>query len=378
LKDASATAIYGSRGANGVVIVTTKSGKAGKGKITFDTYAGLQNVTKKVDVLSTDEFVAYHIESRNNGWLQSAGNPATPNASRGTYAVAPVYFDPGKWSYTDWQDEIFRTGNIQNFNLAFTGGNENTKYAISASHFINNGIIIETYLKRYSAKINVDTRLNNRVNVGVRLTPSYSVNNEANTDGHFSGAIVGLAQRLPGVIGPYLPDGSYTNPLSLRNPQGLGSIGAVDNPVAKAKEDQYDLSHARFLGNIFLEYAITQDLKFKSSLGIDANFNRTHRFLSSKTGRAGTAPPNVPSGIATSAQELEWLNENLLTYNKRFGTSVLTGIAGFSVQKNDYQFIQVNGTNYPNDNVQYVSAAGIVNAGTKTEVNGRWCLILAG
>jgi TonB-linked SusC/RagA family outer membrane protein len=374
LKDASATAIYGSRGANGVVIVTTKSGKAGKGKITFDTYAGLQNITKKIDVLNAEEFVAYHIESRNNGWLQSGGNPATPNANRGTYAVAPIYFDPSKWTNTDWQDEIFRTGNVQNYNLAFTGGNENTRYAISASHFINNGIIIETSLKRYAVKINVDTKLNSRVNVGVRLTPSFTVNNEVNSDGHFSGAIVGIAQRLPPIIGPYLADGSYSNPLSLRNPQGLGSIGAVDNPVAKAKEDQYDLSQSRVLGNIFLEYKISNDLKFKTSLGLDANFNRTHRFLSSKTGRAGTAPPNVPSGIATSGQEIEWLNENLLTYNKSFGSrNILTAIAGFSVQKNDYQFIQVAGVNFPNDNVPYISAAGLVNAGT--ENRSQWSLV---
>ncbi len=374
LKDASATAIYGSRGANGVVIVTTKSGKSGKGKITFDTYAGLQNVTKKVDVLNAEEFVAYHIESRNNGWLQSGGNPATPNASRGTYAVAPIYFDPGKWAHTDWQDEIFRTGSVQNYNLAFTGGNENTRYAISASHFINNGVIIETYLKRYAVKINVDTKLNDRFNVGVRLTPSYTVNHEANSDGHFTGAIVGEALRLAPIIGVYQPDGSYTNPLALRNPQNLGSLGAVDNPVAKAKEDKYDLSQGRILGNIFIEYKISNNLKFKTSVGLDANFNRTHRFLSSKTGRAGTAPPNVPSGIATSGQELEWLNENLLTYNKRLGSnSMLTAIAGFSVQKNDYQFIQVNGNNYPNDNVQYVSAAGIVNAGT--ENRSQWSLV---
>ncbi len=373
LKDASATAIYGSRGANGVVIVTTKSGKAGRAKITFDSYAGLQSVTKKVDVFNAEEFVAFHIESRNNGWLQSGGNAATPNASRGTYTVAPIYFDPSRWTYTDWQNEIFRTGSVQNYNLAFTGGNENTKYAISASHLSNNGVVIETFLKRYAVKINVDTRLNSKVNVGVRLTPSYSINSEANTDGHFSGAIIGLAQRLPPLIGPYNTDGTYTNPLALRSPQGLGSIGAVDNPVAKANEDQYDLSQSRVLGNIFLEYRISENLKFRTSLGIDANFNRTHRFLSSKTGRAGTAPPNVPSGIASSAQEMEWLNENLLTYNKTLGDGLITAIAGFSVQKNDYQFIQVAGINFPNDNVPYISAAGIVNAGV--ENRSQWSLL---
>ncbi len=374
LKDASATAIYGSRGANGVVIVTTKSGKSGKGKVTFDTYSGIQKVTKKVDVLNAAEFAEYHKEAQNNGWLQSGGNPSTPNAMRGQYAVTDIYFDPSKWANTDWQDQILRTGMVQNYNLAFTGGNENIRYAISASHYRNEGIVIETALKRYAFKINFDAKLNNRLNLGVRLTPSYSINNEINTDGQFANALVGMALRLTPFVGPYLPDGNYQNPLALRNAQNLGNLGAVDNPVARAKEDQFDLDQSRVLGNLFLEYKITDDLKFKTSIGVDNNNNRTHRFLSSKTGRGGSPPPNIPSGIASSSQEIEWLNENLLTYNKTFNSkNILTAIAGFSTQKNDYRFIQVNGSNYPNDNVQYVSAAGIVNAGT--ENRSQWSLV---
>ncbi len=139
LKDASATAIYGSRGANGVVIVTTKSGKSGKGKITFDTYSGIQKITKKVDVLNAAEFAEYHKEAQYNGWIQSGGNPATPNNLRGQYAVTDIYFDPSKWANTDWQDQILRTGMVQNYNLAFTGGNENIRYAISASECLFQG-----------------------------------------------------------------------------------------------------------------------------------------------------------------------------------------------------------------------------------------------
>ncbi len=266
LKDASATAIYGSRGANGVVIVTTKSGKSGKGKVTFDTYSGTQKITKKLDVLNAEEFAEYHIESRNNGWLQSGGNPSTPNAMRATYAVPAIYFDPSKWTNTDWQDEIFRTGYVHNYNLAFTGGNESTRYAISASHYRNEGVIIETALKRYAFKINIDSKLNSRLNLGVRLTPSYTINNEVNSDGHFTGALVGMALRLTPFIGPYLPDGTYQNPLALRNAQNLGSLGAVDNPIARAKEDQFDLDQSRILGNLFLEYKISEDLKFGNDI----------------------------------------------------------------------------------------------------------------
>ncbi len=110
LKDASATAIYGSRGSNGVVIITTKSGKSGKARISLDAYTGIQTITKKIDVLNAEEMAELHIDSRNNGWLQSGGNPATPNEQRGRFTVSPFWFDPQQWQPTDYQDEIFPGG----------------------------------------------------------------------------------------------------------------------------------------------------------------------------------------------------------------------------------------------------------------------------
>lgn len=367
LKDASATAIYGSRGANGVIIITTKTGKAGKGKITFDTYRSVENASKKLDVLSAAEFAELHIESRNNGWIQSGGDPNAPNASRGRFKVSPIYFDPSQWRVTDWQDQILKTGVIQNYNLAVSGGNSNTRYLLSANYYENEGIILASGLKRYSFRANVDVKLNDKLNVGFRITPSYTINRGVHSDGHFSsGGALGMALRMPPLISPYLPDGSYENPLALRTATTLGSIGAIDNPVAKLKEDQYDLDQGRVLTNVFAEYKLLNNLKFRSSIGIDANFNRVHTFLSSKTGRAGSPPPSVPSGFASSSQELEWLNENLLTYDLDINdNNRITAIAGFSLQKNDYRFIRINGNNYPNDNVPYVAAAGVIESGTE-------------
>lgn len=367
LKDASATAIYGSRGANGVIIITTKTGKAGKGKLTFSTYTGMQEASKKLDVLSAEEFAEFHIESRNNGWLRSGGSPNTPNAARGRFTVSPIYFDPTQWRITDWQDQILRKGVLQNYNLAATGGNENIRYAVSGGYFENKGIIIESTSKRYSFRTNIDANVSDKLKVGLQISPTFVNNVAVNSDGHFSsGSILGMALRMPPLISPYLPDGSYENPLNLRSATTLGSIAAIDNPVAKAREDQYDLDQGRILGNVFLEYKLAESFKFRSSLGIDANVNRVHTFLSSKTGRAGSPPPSVPSGFASSSQEMEWLNENLLTYEKALNTkNRITAIGGFSIQKNDYRFIGLDGTNYPNDNVQYIAAAGIVASGTE-------------
>lgn len=367
LKDASAAAIYGSRGANGVVIITTKRGKEGKGRITLDVYTGLQTASKKVDVLNAEEFAELHIESRHNGWVRSGGDPNTPNENRGRYAVTPIYLDRSQWHKTDWQDEVLRTGLIQSYTLGANGGNKNVHYALSANYYQNDGIVIETSMKRYAFRANIDGQVNNRLKVTASMAPSYTINLGAQTDGHFSsGGALGQAMRMPPIISPYNEDGSYTNPLSMRNASALGSIGAIDNPVAVLKEDEYKLGQARMLGSISAEYKIIEGLKFSTSFGFDGIFNRVHQFLSSKTGRGATPPPNVPSGMASSSQEIEWLNENLLIFQKEINEhNSLTATSGISWQKNDYQYIRINGLNYPNDNVQYVSAAGTVESGTE-------------
>ncbi len=374
LKDASATAIYGSRGANGVVIITTKTGRKGKSTLSFDTYRGVQSTTRKLDVLSPEEFAAYHIESRENGWIRDGGNPNTINANRGRFRVAEMYFDPSQWNRTDWQDEVLRSGTIQNYNLSATGGTENLRYAISGGYLKNEGIIIGSSMDRYSFRTNLEADITSKVRTGLRFTSSYVTNDQVPTEGHFRDAIVGMALRLTPLIGPYDEAGNYTNPLAMRNVQGIGSLGAVDNPVAVANEDLYDLDQGRLLANSYLEFDILNNLTFRSSLGIDYKTNLVNVFRSSLTGRSGTPPPNPQIGHAISSQSINWLNENLLTYNNLFNNvHRVEAIAGYSSQKNDYRVVRVNGREYPNDKIPYVSAAGIVESGTANR--NQWSLI---
>lgn len=375
LKDASATAIYGSRGANGVIIITTKSGKVGKGTLSFDTYTSWQSATKKLDVLSAEEFAEYHIESRENGWIRNGGDPDTPNENRGKFRVPDRYFDPTQWQVTDWQDEVLRTGSIRNYNLSVNGGTETMKYNISGGYLKNEGIIIGSSMERFSFRTNIDGEINDRLRTGIRFNTSYVVNDQVPTEGHFRGAIVGMALRLAPIIGPYEADGSYTNPLAMRNnTTGIGTLGAVDNPVAVALEDQYDLDQGRVLGNSFLEYDILKNLTFRTSLGVDFKLNSVHVFRSSLTGRRGTPPPNPQVGHATSSQSINWLSENVLRYKTIIEDDHrIEAIAGYSAQKNDYRVIRVNGREYPSDKVPYVAAAGIVESGT--ENRSQWALI---
>lgn len=379
LKDASATAIYGSRGSNGVVIITTKSGRSGKSKITFDAFTGVQSVTKKLDMLNAQEFAEFHIDSRTNGFIQSGGDPSvTPVAQRGRFAYTPFWTDPSQWQPTDWQDVIFKTGTIQNFNLGATGGTEKVRYALSGGYLSNEGTIITSNVKRYSFRSNIDATISDKLKVGIKLNPSYTTNNQIRSDGNFTNEEGGmLNQALVHVpnLGPYNPNGyaGYTSQTALKA-NLLGTVGNVNNPLSQALEDDYTLDQGRVLGSTFFEWEIIKGLKLRSTLGLDAAFNRTHVFRSSKTAFFAVPPPSVPFGSASSSQELDLLNENLLTYEKSFREKHrITALMGYSSQKNDYRFINTSGTQYPNDDIQYVQAAALIDGGT--EQRSQWSLL---
>jgi TonB-linked SusC/RagA family outer membrane protein len=366
LKDASATAIYGSQGANGVVIITTKNGTEGS-RITFDMSTGIQRPAKRMDRLSAEEFAEYHIESRYNGWVRSGGDPNAPNGQRPGFNVTDIYYNPDQWNRTNWQDELFRTGTIQNYDMSVSGGSSNINYYISGGYSENQGIILNSSTQRYNLRANIDAQINEKLNVSLSVSPSYALHEKQNTDNHFLQSVVGMAMNAPPLVGPYQEDGSYTNLLAMRDREGFGGTGPVGNLVAGAKEDQYDVDMGRILGNLSLEYQILDELSFKTSLGIDSNFNRTNVYQSSKTGRGSQAPPNIAEGNATSYQKINWRNENLLTYQKDFNKKhSLTAILGNTFQKEDVKNIRINGRDFAGDNVPYLNAAGEINSGAAT------------
>jgi len=365
LKDASAAAIYGSQGANGVVIVTTKSGATGNAQFQFDVSAGLQSVTKKLERLTPAEYAEHFIESRVNGWLRSGGDPDAPYDQRGSYTIPAIYVDPSRWNPTNWQDEIFTTGVVQKYNLSASGGGEHVRYAISGGYAENQGIIIETGMKNYTFRSNIDADINDRFKIGLRFNPSYSVHRQQNTEGHFTGTTMGSALVVSPLFGPFTESGEYTNFLAMRNPRGIGAVAPADNPIAKAREDHYDFERTRVLSNMFLEYKVLAQLKFRTSISVDGIFNRSNVFQSSKTGRGSQAPPTNPEGSASSGQTLNWLNENMLTYQHSFADKQqLTALIGASFQQNDTKNLTLSGDQFPGDRIPYLSAAGRILDGT--------------
>ncbi len=307
LKDASATAIYGSRGANGVVIVTTKRGSQGQaGRINVETYFGAQEVINRYDLLESPEYAALV-----NDFLENNGQ---------TPFFTDIPSDPG----TDWQDVIYRTARLQNHTITFTKGSENTNYSISGNFFEQQGVIISSGVQRASIRFNLDSEVNKIIKVGTNLNLTRSSEDFQVVDnGHFGQNIFSGALSAPPTLPVYDEEGvptdlsqiyTFLDP-STRNPMYFAS-----------RKDKRVLN--TFIGNAYLDFAIARGLSFKTIWGADFNLRANEGFT-----------PIIYPGERGSASEFRsesysWLNENLLTYNPALsGNNDLSIVAGFTVQK---------------------------------------------
>lgn len=364
LKDASSAAIYGSRGANGVVLITTKRGKAGKSRIQFDTYYGIQQVAKKVDLLSAREYAEYNTEARNNAWVDQGGKATDPNEVRiDRYKIPEMFANPSQLGEgTDWQDAIFRTAPIQNYQLAVSGGSEHTQYLVSANYFNQEGIVINSGFKRYSFRMNLDTKLSERLKMGVNLSPTFSKSRIVQAEGQFwNNGMIASALALPPTIPVYNADGTYTATTT----PSVYNIGAIENPVNVGNGWKNNQTRFRVMGTVFGEFKIAESLTFKTSLGGDYNDSEQSMFFPSTVSREGVAPPVVPQGEANFQRNYNWLNENLLTYNKTIaGKHTINALAGFTSQKANLKNASLVATNYPNDLVPTLNAGQITSGGT--------------
>ena len=234
LKDASATAIYGARGANGVVIVTTKKGKIGKDKISFKAYVGMQQKASQINVMNASQFATLY---------DDAGYNADP------IGYTPLYPNPDSLGAgTDWQNEIYRDAPIQNYQLSFSGGNEKTQYSVSGDYFLQDGIIVGSDFARYSFRVTLDRQVNKKLKLGTSLGYNKTKNHTVPTDtpGGFFPGVVNTALTFNPTLPIYDAEGNYT----LTDPN---ADAWLDNPVAVTRTVDAVSNINRFLGNIYLE-----------------------------------------------------------------------------------------------------------------------------
>jgi TonB-linked SusC/RagA family outer membrane protein len=369
LKDASATAIYGSRGSNGVVLITTKRGATGRAKIDFNTYFGWQKVSKVPEFLTVQEQADYYYNSIRNWNLDYnhdvSGDPATWN-KRVPQTVLDVLSGVNTTN-ADAVDAVLRTAPVNSYNLSMSGGNDNIKYAISGEYLNQDGIIINNNLKRYSARVNIDAQATKRLAVKLNLNPAYTVFNNVIAEGGGAGAsssIIGSATSAQ----PYYPlfnaDGSY---FIYRT---IDASTDLYNPVALAMEKMDNSTGLRILGNVNTEYQILEGLKFNVMLGGTTNVSKGYYFMPGLP----VFHDNKASGTDNSSLSTSWITEYTLNYNKNIGKHSITALAGYTAQyyKNNSNSLQSN--NYPNNLVPFLSAvSGILTGGTGTQ--SEWSLI---
>lgn len=364
LKDASSAAIYGSRAAAGVVLITTKRGNGLKPVISINSYVGIRTPAYIVnDYHNAREAFDYAVKVSDSNWRIAGGDPNIPIWSR------PLQYRPDslylKLGDTDWQNELLKNALMQNYEVSSSGGTEKVKYYLSANYMDEQSTYIVGEFKRYSTRANVDAQLNKKLALGITFSPTYSIQRRTSS-------VMGDMTKYPPYIPVYLPndrigtDGSrYAGTLDFfTNPYIKGK-----NPVAQSigTKDMY----YRFSGfaNIFLNYEIIENLKLRSSLAFDYQTIRNPYFVTTSANKDSKTEANIDYG-----ENLNSLIENSLSYNKNINKHSFDVIAGNSFQKNTnfIMSMSVSTGSIPNNKIETLNA-GIVNNGSS--FMGQWGLI---
>lgn len=359
LKDAASAAIYGSRGSNGVIIVTTKKGKHGDVKVTYDGFVGMQKVANIVDTQDAYERANFVATANIN-----EGKPPSP--------LFQPYVDgtPGLTN-TNWQDEIFRNALIQSHTITFSGATDKTNYFVSGGYFDQDGIVIGSDYKRYNFRSNLNFDISEKFKAGFNLSTSYSTQNNISEGDHKGNGIVLTSLIANPVYSPYNSDGS----LNLSGDMILGArangLAQTENPVAMALLNEDEVTNYDLLAGGFLEYQPIEGLSFKTYLGTNYS-NANEKLYSPETvgGYKVLASDKQASGAYYSGQRKNWVWENTGFYHKAFddvhNLDILLGIT--------YQTESTEST-FPNPLASTLVNQGGVNTTIYPLFEEEWSLI---
>lgn len=349
LKDASATAIYGARGANGVILVTTKRGSQNGGRITYDTDLSVGVLPRKLELLNSREFlqvedIAYQNAQKYDpvGW--TAGKYKDPKTKR----TNPLLFDAnGQPLYdTDWQDEAFQKAFTQNHQLSFSGGNSKDSYGVYLGYRNENGLVKQSWLKRYAGRFVFDSQIKPWIKVGGSL--GYNDQNENQVDPLGGGGIIAMRQvleELP-IIPVKYPDGRWAGNEDYPGMEGGG------NPINILTDRVFYVKTQTMLGSVYANLNLTKNLEFRTTLGTNIINQETDLY----SGRTLNYISRNQGGIATITNERNnsWQFENYLTYNRRFAERhSLTGLLGLAWQHVDRFASSASTQNFQDDYFQF-------------------------
>jgi len=383
LKDAASAAIYGSRASGGVVLITTKRGKEGKGKIDYEYQYGINQLAKKVKLLDASGFAQLVIDARNNTYrdlVQNSGKSwndamfSDDNATRiakvgnaNSVSIPTEFYDFASQKLitpkynTDWQDELYRNAPFSRHNLTFSGGNNGVRYLVSGGYQNQQGIILSTKQERLNFRTNIDAEVSRKFKVGTSIFVT-STNNREVQEGRFNqGPILGALIYAP-TFRAYDEKGNLVkNEMAAQQP----SYGyqTIENPVALATETKISRKGLRGTYNGTASYEIIPGLIARANLGLQTYTEKYEYYLPTSLSN-GNNPPYSPQSIAAAtAQALTLNTQNLLaeftaTYAKQFGQHRLNGLVGYTAQKTNLDQISVSAQGFQNDAVPEITAKG--------------------
>lgn len=324
LKDASATAIYGAQGANGVILITTKRGKAGEAKFTYDGMLAVQRQTKRLDMMNLREFANYYNEFVQVGELDVNG-----------YYADPSILGKG----TNWQDAVFQTALQHQHQVSAEGGTEKIKYYVSASYMDQDGTLIGSNFNRYSFRVNLDSQLKSWLKLGLSATYSSTDEDLKLADGEQG--IINYSLKTVPDIPIYDIDGNYATIVreGYTNP----------NPIAMAMMDQVLLNRQKLTGNIFFEVTPIKNLVWHAELGYDINASRGERYKPMVDFGSWTRDSNY-SSIQKNSSTF-WQLKNYVTYSGMIDKHNFTAMLGQECWASNYDNISVTNTSLPSDAV---------------------------
>ncbi len=358
LKDASATALYGSRGANGVVLITTKRGKAGRTSITLDSYYGVQEITNTLDLLNGEEFATYM-----NAYNDEVGFPADVR-----YLI-PENIGEG----TDWQEAIFREAPMMSHQLTVAGGDDGTSYSVSGGYFRQDGIILNSDFERATFRTNLDKNIGERFKLGTRVNLS-----QINSRGVLTGAQSPSAGLLlPGSVSsavlftPTLPvlDENERGGWTYEDDRGRN----LPNPVADAQDTDNISKNTRIIASVFGEMELVDGLVFKTNLGIDAFSVKENRFVPNYLKRT---EPNNGEAVISTVDGQSWLTEFTFNYKKEFNADhKLDALAGYTRQGFNSERLFAFTLDFADNRLGYHNLSAGLNPQPPTSGESEWGIV---
>ena len=359
LKDAASAAIYGSRGANGVILITTKKGKSGHAKLDLNFVTGVQQVIDKIPVMNSAEYAQASIDAAQNGWIKSGGDPSAPNtlAARKNYRYTwPTAFDnPQNLVNTDWQDEIYSVTPINKLDLSVSGGTDKSTYLVSGGFVRQKGIIQTSDYSKYTIGLNTVTKVTNWLEIGG------SANLALDQEREPFNRIAEWAVQYPSIYPVYSANGYLGAPA---NQPGFENYNAIlfrpqnGHPLYRITDD---IRHRRFnaLGNVFAGLKLLPGLNFKTALNYF--YNRTDDdTYAARDHQLGPAYYTEGSMSVANARTLNFTYQNLLTYDKSFGNHNLSALIGTEYNSSNYYYTLQERRGYDNDELKALSAGRTV------------------